>query len=1026
MFPMLTFRRILEGLLVLGVLMVALLWLGRKPLAEEALARALASRGVQASYQVKRIGLRWTRIEKVRIGDPKRPDLTADWVEVRLGGALSSISATAIRAGGVRLRGRLVDGRVSLGALDKLLPKGDGTTPFALPDLDVDLSDARMRFDTPYGAVGAKLDGKGSLADGFAGKLAAIAPVFGTRDCTVSRATAYVDVTIKDRAPALSGPIRADATRCQGAALAEPAIMLEMTLGPALSRWRGKARIEVKGLQARGATLAAVSGRIGFDGTALDTRGTADLSATAARFGTIRLSGLAVNGGFRTGGGVRGDGNIRVDRAFPDPALAGRVDDAARRAEATPFGPLLAQLARSARAVSQAGLAVTSDLEFADGAVTVSRIVATGADRIVLRAAGGTGIRFGAGQFLADTQVGLSGGGFPTVESTFQHRDDGMTLGLARIAPLAGGGSRLALAPVRFAAKPSGAMLFETVARLDGPLGAGRVEELRMPVALDVATSGAITLNRGCVPVAFQRLAISGLMLQPSSLRLCPADGGALFALSNGQMRGGTTVSAPRLAGRIGSTPVALAANGARLALGSNDFTVDRLAVRLGPANRLSRLEIGSLTGRILGGNVQGKFAGTSGKIANVPLLITQSAGNWSLRDGALALTGAATVSDEQVPGRFNPLASRNIVLKLVDGQIAMTGTLQAPNTDTDVTKVVIAHNLHSGTGNATLDVAALRFGKALQPEALTTLTTGIVALVYGEVSGHGDIRWTSDGVTSSGRFGTQGLDFAAAFGPVTGLKGDIVFNDLLALATPPGQSVTLATVNPGTLVTDGSIRYQLLPGQKIAIEGGDWPFAGGNLTLDPTIIDMGQASERRLTFRVAALDAAKFIDHLEFENLSATGTFDGVMPMIFDASGGRIEEGHLVVRQSGGTLAYVGDISNTKMNVFANLAFDALKSIKYKNLTIDLNGPLDGEIISKVNFNGINENPLAPPKGFIARQFTGLPFVFNITIKAPFRSLLNTARTFQDPSSLIQQVLPQGTKPQKPPVQPSESEPKR
>ncbi len=1023
---MLTFRRILLGLLVLGVLVVALLWLGRKPLAEGALERALASRGVQASYQVKSIGLRWTRIEKVRIGDPQRPDLTADWVEVRLGGALSSISATAIRAGGVQLRGRLIDGRVSLGAVDKLLPKGYGKTPFALPDLDVDLSDARMRLDTPYGPVGAKLDGKGNLAGGFAGKLAAIAPVFGTRDCAVSRATAYVDVTIKDRAPTVAGPIRADAARCRGVVLAEPAVALEAMLGPALDRWRGTARVEAKGLQASGATLADVSGRIGFDGTALDTRGTADLSANAARLGTTRLIGLAVNGGFRTGGGMRGDGNIRVVRLFPDPALAGRVADAARSAGTTPLGPLLAQQARSARVVSQAGLAVTSDLGFADGAVTVSRVVATGADRMVLRVAGGDGIRFGAGQFLADTQVKLSGGGLPMIESTFQRRGDGMTLGIARIAPLSSGESRLALAPVRFAAKPSGAMLFETVATLDGPLGDGRVEGLRMPVALDVTTNGAITLNRGCAPVAFQRLVISGLTLQPSALRLCPADGGALFALGNGQMRGGATVSAPRLAGRIGSTPVALAATGARLALGSNGFTVDRLVVRLGPVNRLSRLDIGSLTGRISGGAVQGKFADTSGKIANVPLLIDQGAGNWTLRSGALALMGGAIVSDEQVPGRFNPLVSKDVVLKLVNGQVAVTGTLQEPSTGTDVTKVVIAHNLRSGTGNATLDVASLRFGKALQPEALTTLTTGVIALVYGEISGRGDISWTADGVTSKGRFGTQGLDFAAAFGPVTGLKGDIVFNDLIALATPPNQRVTIATVNPGTLVTDGSIRYQLLAGQKIAIEGGDWPFAGGNLTLDPTIIDMGQASERHLTFRVAALDAAKFIDHLEFENLSATGTFDGVMPMIFDASGGRIEAGQLVVRESGGTLAYVGDISNTKMNVFANLAFDALKSIKYKNLTIDLNGPLDGEIISKVNFNGINENPLSPPKGFIARQFTGLPFVFNITIKAPFRSLLNTARTFQDPSSLIQQVLPQSTKPQKPPVQPSESEPKR
>ena len=1019
---MLTFRRILLGLLVFGVLLLALLWLGRKPLAEGALDRVFANKGVPAHYDVKSIGLRWERIENVSIGDPRNPDLTAKWVEIRLSG----LSATAVRAGGVRLRGRLVDGRVSLGAIDRLLPKEDGKTPFALPDLDVDLSDARVRLDTPYGPVGAKIEGKGNLAGGFAGKLAAIAPAFGTSSCTVSRATAYVDVTIRDRAPKIVGPIRADAARCNGATLAEPALDLDAELGPALDRWRGTATVEAKGLQSSGATLASVSGRIGFDGTARDTHGTADLSAQAARYGQTRLSGLVMNGGFRTSGGLRGDGNVRIDEAFPDPALAARVAGAAQGARSTPLGPLLMQLAQSARNVSRAGLGMTADAAFGDGAVTVARIVATGADRMVLRVAGGEGVRFGAGQFLADTQVELSGGGFPALESTFQRRADGMTLGLARIAPLVGGGSRLALAPVRFAAKPSGAMLFETTATLDGPLGDGRVDALRMPVALDIAANGAITLNRRCAPVAFQRLTISGLALQPSTLRLCPADGGALFALHNGQMHGGATICAPRLSGRIGSTPIALAANGARLSLGSKGFTVDRLAVRLGPANRLSRLDIGALTGRISGSTLIGKFTGTSGKIANVPLLIDQSAGDWTLRNGALALTGGATVSDEQVPGRFNPLVSTDVALKLVDGQVGVTGTLHEPKTGTEVTKVVIAHSLRTGTGNATLDVASLRFGKGLQPEALTPLTTGMIALVYGEVSGHGDIRWTANGVTSTGRFGTQGLDFAAAFGPVTGLKGDIVFNDLLALATPPDQRVTLATVNPGTLVTDGTIRYQLLPGQKIAVEGGDWPFAGGNLTLDPTIIDMGQATERRLTFRVVALDAAKFIDHLEFENLSATGTFDGVMPMIFDASGGRIEDGHLIVRESGGTLAYVGEISNTQMNVFANLAFDALKSIKYKNLTIDLNGPLDGEIISKVNFNGINENPLTPPKSFIARQFVGLPFRFNITIRAPFRSLLNTARTFQDPSSLIQQVLPRDSKSQKPPVQPSESEPKR
>jgi translocation and assembly module TamB len=294
-----------------------------------------------------------------------------------------------------------------------------------------------------------------------------------------------------------------------------------------------------------------------------------------------------------------------------------------------------------------------------------------------------------------------------------------------------------------------------------------------------------------------------------------------------------------------------------------------------------------------------------------------------------------------------------------------------------------------------------------------------VIANVEGTVNGRGDIRWTPNGVTSTGRFKTDDMNLAAAFGPVTGLKGEIEFSDLLALATPPGQSVTIASINPGTLVTNGTVTYQLLPGQRVAVERGYWPFAGGTLTLDPTILDMGRPSDRRLTFRVDALDAAKFIQTLEFENLAATGTFDGVLPMIFDASGGRIEDGRLVARAGGGTLAYVGEVSNAQMNIYGRLAFDALKSMRFQNLTIDLNGPLDGEIVSKVNFSGRNEAPLTPPKNFIARQFIGLPFKFNVTIKAPFRSLLNTARTFQDPTSLLQRTLPDATRK---PVQPAES----
>ncbi len=1009
---MLTLRRIGAGLLVVGILIATVLWLERKPVARIAIDRLFASRGVQARYDVRTIGLRWQRIENLVIGDPRTPDLTARWVEIRI----NRFTADAVRAGGVRLRGRLTDGRVTLGSVDRLLPKGADTTAFALPDLDVDLHDARMRLDTPYGPIGAKLEGRGNLTNGFAGTLAAVAPGLRANGCAVSRTTAYLRVTIADRAPRITGPVRAASARCKGVTLSGSALALDVTLNPALDHWRGAAAVDVAGGRTESVTLAGLGGRVTFAGTLHDTRGTADLAAASARYGDTRLSKLSLTGTFGTRGGPRGAGSVKIKKVFADPGLLAKVTRTTTNAASGPLAPILTQLVQSTRTAAQSGLAVTMNGEAGGGAVRVSRIVATGANGLILHMAGGQGLSFQAGSSSADARLAVQGGGFPAIDAILTRRADGMTLGLARIAPMTGKGSRLATTTVRFAAKPSGAMLFETTVTLDGPLGDGRVEGLRMPVGLDVAANGDVTLNRACTPLAFERLTIFALTLRPASLHLCPAMGSALLTLRNGRLGGGATASAPRLAGRIGNAPLQLTASQAHFSNGR--FSVDRLALRLGDANRLSRLDIGVLDGTISGRDIRGGFVRAAGKIANVPLLVDQAAGDWTLRGGALTLHGRLTVGDEQA--RFTPLSARGMVLTLADGRIGASATLTEPATGVAVTNVAITHVLRTGAGHATLDVPSLRFGKTFQPEALTPVTIGVVANVVGELSGRGTIDWTPDRITSHGRFETQRMDFAAAFGPVTGLKGAITFDDLLAMTTPPHQRVTIATINPGTLVTDGAVTYRLLPGQRLAIESGAWPFAGGALLLDPTTIEMGEDRERRLTLRVSGLDAAKFIERLQFENLAATGTFDGVVPMFFDANGGRIAGGRLLVRRGGGTIAYVGEVSNAKMNVFAKLAFDALKSIRYNDLSIALDGPLDGEIVSRINFDGVNEAPLSPPKSFIARQFVGLPFVFNIKLTAPFRSLLNTARTVQDPTSLLERTLPEmrGA-----PVQPPESE---
>ena len=86
------------------------------------------------------------------------------------------------------------------------------------------------------------------------------------------------------------------------------------------------------------------------------------------------------------------------------------------------------------------------------------------------------------------------------------------------------------------------------------------------------------------------------------------------------------------------------------------------------------------------------------------------------------------------------------------------------------------------------LDVPGLRFTEAFQPEALTPLTVGVVALVDGTVTGQGRIEWDARGSRSTGTFSTADMNLAAPFGPVEGLTTTIHFTDLLGLTSAPGQ----------------------------------------------------------------------------------------------------------------------------------------------------------------------------------------------------------------------------------------------
>src|SRR6476469_5177383 len=119
------------GVLLLLVLLIAAILIERRPIATHFLEREFERRGVTASYHLDRIGFRTQQVSDLVIGDPKRPDLIAKRaiIQMRLKWD-GSFQVYRVVARGVRLRGRLIHGKVSWGQIDRLLPP-PSNKPFA-------------------------------------------------------------------------------------------------------------------------------------------------------------------------------------------------------------------------------------------------------------------------------------------------------------------------------------------------------------------------------------------------------------------------------------------------------------------------------------------------------------------------------------------------------------------------------------------------------------------------------------------------------------------------------------------------------------------------------------------------------------------------------------------------------------------------------------------------------------------------------------------------------------------------------
>ncbi|WP_291176871.1 YdbH domain-containing protein [Erythrobacter sp.] len=995
---------------LLALLIVAgiAVWFSRETIVDDIIRDQLEANGVPASYTIDRVGGQTQVLSDVVVGDPDAPDFTAERVIVDLRHRFGTPEIGGVTLVAPRLYGTYVDGEISFGSLDSLI-FGPSEEPAGLPNINLAIRDGRGLIETEFGPVGLKVVGSGLLSHGWEGRLAAVAPDLALTGCDTGRASAYGRLSTTSGEPQFSGPVRLASLTCEepDLALADYAMDLTVAADTRLANPSIEARIEGGDTRYAENSASAVLGtiraqmrdRLVTARFSLAARGVETPQALAA---VMTAEGqLRANDGFarvQMEGDLEGNG-LRLGRDF----VAG-VEGLARTGEGTFIAPLTRKLANALQAETR-GSALDAEIRM--------RLDPNGYSLLTPRAElrGGSGARLVS---LSRVEIAAQGGempriagniatggaNMPRITGRMERSDSGGSIFRLAMERYAAGSSALAVPQIVIAQGSSGALGFSGRVLASGPLPGGSATNLLLPVEGRYG-NGQLALWRKCMDVRFDRLEYADLAFEKRGLTLCPVPGRAILTNGPGGMRIAAGTPSLDLEGYLGETPMRLTTGPVGFAY-PGVMTARSIDVALGPPDTASRFRVADLEARI-GENVAGTFTDADVALAAVPLNLNGASGNWRFADGRLAIDqGAFTLVDRENPPRFEPLVARGATLSLVDNLILADAELRNPASDRLVTTVDIRHDLASGAGHADLDVPGVQFDRGLQPDEFSRLALGVIANAEGVVSGSGRIDWAPDGtITSSGEFSSDDLDFAAAFGPVKGASGTVTFTDLLNLTTAPNQTIRVGSVNPGVEVFDGEVAFELRNGELLAVSGGSWPFMGGQLILRDVDLNLGISEERRYIFEIVGLDAGTFVTEMELENLSATGRFDGTVPIVFDENGnGKIDTGVLISRPPGGNISYVGELSYEDLSPIANFAFDALKSLDYSQMRVIMEGPLTGEIVTRVRFDGVKQGDGAK-SNFVTRRLAALPLQFRINIKAQFYQLLTSLKSLYDPASV-------------------------
>lgn len=573
---------------------------------------------------------------------------------------------------------------------------------------------------------------------------------------------------------------------------------------------------------------------------------------------------------------------------------------------------------------------------------------------------------------------------------------------------------------------------------ITGPAGALHVRDMVVPADIVFSWGEGYSVaaaQDACLPIRFTGISAPSLEIGPGQAQLCPRDGIYFASSARDAVSGGFAVDNLSLAGALSGEdrqPVSISASsvngrfsgtGARIVLDvvaeapamSIDLAPDR-RMRIAGARLSARSESGGGAWR-----AAGRLADASLEDPALPARLTDLVLDWTADPDGDAVRvriadGAARLSERPPPGAdanhrpvFHPLLLRDIAAEMRAGRIEANGAILLEAGARPLGGFTATHEFESAAGQADVRIPELRFNASLQPTHLSELARGVMENVSGPVNADFQLRWRPDDVAASGRIALNDVSLASATLPIIDhVVGEIAFDDLFTLSTPPGQRLAIGRLNPGIAVENGVVQFQLLSGGRVAIEDARWPFAAGVVFVEPTTLTLGSA-ETRFRLILRDVDVAALLTQLRIPDLTASGKIEGEFPLLLTRTAALVENGALRSAPGGGAIAYTGSAGEGAEGA-AGIAFDALTSFRYDQLTLTLDGDLGGEVVTRINFTGVNQDPVQLSElagGVPVVGPRGIPFRFNVGVTAPFRRLAATAASVTDATSVID-IAPQ------------------